>query len=582
MSTNKTLKELLEKKQDYNWYPTCEEKIQTIANDILKISEIYDFTSKYSAPIEILDIGSGDGRVLEKLEAKISSKFLPEIKLLGIEKASVHTKTYKNKNITLIGSEFQETNLISKKCTIAFTNPPYDNFQNWLEKIIRELGFSLLYAIVPQRWIDDERIQEAIKTRGIKYSKVLKESHFKNAERQANTKVHIIRFSFDDVDKINPSKLTCQLTKRETKPTLGENNSDPFQLFIENELGLKKTYTLRNHYDNSIRMIDLECEINNSLIDNECKSTEVVKSKGLLAALIENYDTTIGKTIEQYQKVSQIDQEILKELNVDFTQLQKGIKEKLSSYRNVYWSVLINKLDAITNKLSSTNKTKLLDTLKANALDFNYLNAIYVISYAVDMANDLIETSLIEIFKTLTNESSVTKHYKSNTHMYHDSWKYTQPDNNTRFTLDYRFIHNYKFNFNHDGLKDSAFEFLKDIEVALSLLGYSDIHRSHSQKEILAGKSVKVFGKGHDGKKTNLLEIKFYKNGNRHIRLNQNAMLRLNVTVSRLLGWVRTKSEYEFETGMEKPMIADVWHTCEGMKLPKSTTLLLAESKKAA
>ena len=64
--------------------------------------------------------------------------------------------------------------------------------------------------------------------------------------------------------------------------------------------------------------------------------------------------------------------------------------------------------------------------------------------------------------------------------------------------------------------------------------------------------------------------------------MNQRAMLALNVTVSRLLGWVRSKSEFEDETGQEKPLDNSIWEACEKMKLKSSDVTKQIEFKDAA
>ena len=54
--------------------------------------------------------------------------------------------------------------------------------------------------------------------------------------------------------------------------------------------------------------------------------------------------------------------------------------------------------------------------------------------------------------------------------------------------------------------------------------------------------------------KNPLIEYKIYKNGNTHIKLNKEFAKAMNVEVSRLLGWIRDKSDIaaEFPDEMAK------------------------------
>ena len=72
-----------------------------------------------------------------------------------------------------------------------------------------------------------------------------------------------------------------------------------------------------------------------------------------------------------------------------------------------------------------------------------------------------------------------------------------------------------------------------------------------------------------------LVTIKFYKNGNKHLKFNQDAMLRFNVTVSRLLGWVRSKEEFTTESDYTKPVNDNVWETSNSMKVTASNIFKL-------
>lgn len=570
-----TLKENL---QDFEWYPSNQEHIDIVTNDIAKINVNFDITSRYSDPVKVLDVGAGDGRVLKAIEAAFSEKGGISISPLAIEKASVHTSTYRSKGITLLGTDFNEINFLSKHCNICFVNPPYSVFSAWLSRLISQLNFTLLYAIVPERWQDDPAIQEAIKLRGLKYTKVLAQSDFINADRSARAKVHIIRFSFDD---LNPDSIR----KFEThyKPTLGRNTTDPFQQFIEIELGLKQTYS-----DTTLRFSE-HAEKQRIKAEMETEGTpkhEVMVSKGVLWALLNSYEQDLQKTLEQYKLIGQLNPQLLKELGIKYESILEAVKEKLLGYRNVYWSLLFEHLDALSSRLTGKHKASLLNKLSSNALDFTYLNALYVINYAIEMANELIEQSLVDVFLDLTSTDAILRHYKSNERLYRDDWRHTrEPQEGVKYLLDYRFIHSSWTNFSshswEQGLVEGARVFTNDLMVALKLLGYNNLYVTDNYKNVQAGGKLSIMGDDLSGDTLELVHIKYYKNGNRHLKFNQEAMLRFNVTVSRVLGWVRSKEEFaeEADTGSRVP--EGIWVISDDMKIRSNHIPMLTNLKAA-
>ena len=571
-NTLSLVQDLKDADQDFEWYPTTDHQIEMITNDIKTIKKHFDFTNRYSEVVKVLDVGAGDGRVLQAFQSSFEQDEHFNIDPFAIEKASIHTATYRKKGITLLGTEFNQVNFISKKCDIAFVNPPYSEFSYWLETLINHLNFSLLYAVIPERWIDDPSIKETMKIRGVKFSKIIAESDFLNADRAARAKVNIVRFSFEE---LNPDNIKA--TSRHYKPTIGRYITDPFQLFIENELGLKKTYSKTTEKFNEYTERE---RVRKEMTTKGTTCFDLVESKGILWALLENYEHDLANTLKQYKLISSIDPQLLQELGVDYEALRKGAKEKLLGYRNVYWSLLFEKLEAISTRLTNKNKKNLLTKLSANALDFTYTNAIYIIQYAVEMGNELIEQSLIEVFVNLTSPDAISHYYKSNEHVYSDNWRYNQCDNKkAKYLLDYRFIHTSYGNFSSNswskGLNESAREFTNDLFVVFKLLGYSNLYSTSAYEYLSYGDKLSIMGTTPDGEVIELITIKYYKNGNKHIKFNQEAMLRFNVTVSRLLGWVRSKDEFIDETESTQPIDDNVWEISNDMKVTPDNILKL-------
>jgi hypothetical protein len=591
-SVNATLKALKAANQDHEWYPTTQAQIDIIAADIARLSRVYELESRDSNPT-VLDIGAGCGKVVMAIRDILNAQkkeHAPSIKAYAIEKAGVHTKSYPEKGINLIGSELAETNLITKNVTFGFTNPPYSDYEAWIARLIQELAFKVLYAIIPKRWQDSKVIKQALKARGIEFVEIIGESDFLEADRKARAKVHLVRFSFIDlsVEAVEEDESTAEKRFKERnyyyRPSLGSNMTSPFALFLENELGLRKTHSETT--EKFHEYVEKE-RIRKSMQTEGSTSYELVKSRGMVWALLDAYERDMTRVLEQYKLIGKLDGELLSELGVQYSDLVESVKAKLFVFRNVYWGLLFDELTAIKEKLTAEHKKDLLNTLSATALDFTYKNCVYVIEFAVKEGNKKIEESLVDVYRNLTNEESVKRYYKSNERVFNDNWRYNRYhgdgerlDKQSKRVLDYRFVlsswGNFGTNSWDSGLTEGARQFADDLFVVFRLLGYSNLYGSSRYEHVDYGDAYYIHGTTPDGDNVELIKIRFYKNGNRHCSFNQEAMLRFNVTVSRLLGWVRSKEEFAEEAETEVPS-ETVWAVSDSMKILPSTVLKLTQ-----
>jgi len=599
-STHQIVKALKSQGEDFEFYPTTEAQIAVVANDIKALDETYDITRYRSgASNVVLDVGAGDGRVVTKLVDTLNEgkdKYNDgKFKAHAIEKASVHINGYYKKDITLIGTDFNETNLISKRATVCFVNPPYSEFSAWMERIITQLNFDLLYAVIPRRWRDDGAIQQAMATRNLKFSDVLAESHFQDgADRKARGQVDVVRFSFRDLsndaqqkDRIK-SEVAWKEHRHSYRPSItGRDGNDPFTHFIQHDLGLKKTHssTSEKFYESTERQ-----RVHASLESEGSEANQLVKSEGVLKALLASYDRDMEKVFAQYQLIGKLDGNLLAELGVKYDDIVEGVKAKLLGYRCVYWNVLFDKLTTLKERVTSKHRKAMLDTLSANSLDFTYANAIYVVNWAVEMTNEKTEESLVDVFTNLTSEKSILRYYKSNERIFKDDWRYNRyngdkTDRESKRLLDYRFIHSGYSNFGSNswehGLNDSACLFTNDLFVVFRLLGYANLYTTKGYEEMEAGDRLEIKGTHPDGKELTLVAIRYYGNGNKHMKWNQEAMLRFNCTISRILGWVRSKEEFASETDTKPMKDEAVWSIGDKLKIGSAHVLALTNSAHA-
>ena len=99
-----------------------------------------------------------------------------------------------------------------------------------------------------------------------------------------------------------------------------------------------------------------------------------------------------------------------------------------------------------------------------------------------------------------------------------------------------------------DTYQDGAKQTLQDIFTIANNLGFKvglcDLPKAHGEKcTVLYERSDKVF-----------MEYRVYKNGNMHVKFDIEFAKAMNVEVSRLLGWIRSKEDIqkEFTTEMAK------------------------------
>ena len=86
-NTLATVDQLKENNEDWEWFPTTNEMIEVIAQDLEKVNFV---THGWNDHRSFLDIGCGDGRVLhylknyEKKNGSVNDRYLP-FKYFGIE-----------------------------------------------------------------------------------------------------------------------------------------------------------------------------------------------------------------------------------------------------------------------------------------------------------------------------------------------------------------------------------------------------------------------------------------------------------------------------------------------------------------
>jgi len=514
-STRAMVAHLRDTGQDWEWYPTTDEILSIIKDDIDSMIENRDLSEHFS----LLDCGAGDGRSL---------MYLTKGRKLAIEK-SRPLITAMDKSIYVIGAEFHQQQLLDKECNVTFSNPPYMEYAEWSEKIIRESRSGLIYLVIPERWKSNKLIQDALELRNAE-AEVIGSTDFLNAERQARAKVDIV--------KIN-------LRGKHHYYRDCESSTDPFELWFDEHFKIEPSRTREYEYDPG------------QTVDKEAVQNELVQGSDIVTVLTSLYDRDLQKLISNYKAFETLDPALLDELGVSFEGVRAGLKTKISGLKNVYWKELFDNLTKITDKLTSGSREAMLNKLTERTdVDFNTDNVYAVVIWVIKNANHYFDQQLVNLVEQMVEKANVIL-YKSNKKTFGDEqWRYCRkPDELDRFKLDYRVVLERSgglctsdFSFERDrynGLSARAYTMILDILTVATNLGFDTTNRTRPtdfQWESNKGKDFYYYDRAEQ-KEGLLMTVKAFKNGNLHLKLNKKAIVKLNVEFGRLKGWVKSAQE---------------------------------------
>ena len=171
---------LKENDQDFEWYPTTEEILNCIKDNVKE--RFYDRFSDNEQPrVSVLDCGAGDGRALRAIANGSEMYAIEKSERLIFEMSE---------DIYIVGTEFHQNTIIDKKADVVFSNPPYSEYQEWATKIIKEANSTIIYLVIPNRWVDSAPIKDALSLRNCE-AKVIGSFDFLDAERKARAVVDI-------------------------------------------------------------------------------------------------------------------------------------------------------------------------------------------------------------------------------------------------------------------------------------------------------------------------------------------------------------------------------------------------------
>lgn len=540
--------------QDFEWYPTTKEIIETMYSDIL--DKNYGVKPKDTCK-SILDIGAGNGKLFSTIKEISNDKNDKEAKLTinsayAIEKSQVLLNSLDD-YIYIVGTDFNAQTLIDKQVDIVFCNPPYSEYEQWTERIIKEANCETIYLVIPKRWVTCDSINNALKARNTT-GQIIGEFDFENSEdRKARAKVSLVKIYIGNISNYNTNKIV----------------SDPFDIWFDAEFAPQAKKSSDRYSFNKER------------IKRE-KLHELVKGGNLVERLEELYNGELEHLISNYKKVSSLDAELLEELDVSIDGLKESLKLKIKGLKNLYWQELFDNMSTITCRLTSKSRDRMVTKLTSHTnVDFTKENAYAIVLWAIKNANKYFDSQLLSMYLDLTKEKNV-KFYKSNKCMTKDGWRYSR-DEMSHYSLDYRIVDYYfdaiklDWNGNPEGMGRNAETKIRDIIVIAKNLGFNvSSAPDHFDWEPGKGRNFLMNYLGDEN--TIFAEIKAFKNGNLHFKFHQKFMKAFNIEAARLNRWIKSPKEASDEFDISEKEANELFKTNHNL-LPTNLNILLPHIK---
>lgn len=532
MGINQLILQLKENKEDFEYYPSSKEMLWEIyrvmgtAKNVLDIGCGTCNFKKYAEEFDELrqakylqDIDKYEKKLIDRYPEK-PSKIIS--KYYVIEKSKILIDKL-DKDTIVLGTDFHNTLLIDKKADVYFCNPPYSEYVEWTTRILSDGNFKEAFLIIPQRWKENQQINNAIKKYNI-LPIVLGSFDFFEAERSARAKVDVVKFSKNPTNYIGCWR------------DLKDFNEKAFDNWFDETFKMRDS-SKTNKYESELNREEKE-KIKNQLVG--------CKSKGDF--LVHLYNEEQRNLFEQFKAICSLDTDTLLTIGVKKDSIKEAIKQKIVSLKTRYWQIVFDEFEEITSKLTSDTRKSMFNRFKElQTVDFTLENIYPLILWVIKNANGYYDEQLVSFFKTLSSPENV-KQYKSNKRVFercewrHNTFK--NPKQLSHYTLDYRIIMSSPFDTDYNGRLKGDYksnETIKDIITIAKNLGFKvgdcTTPDNFGEKTVIYYENQsKVF-----------MEYKVYKNGNMHVKFDIEFAKAMNVAVSRLLGWIKNKEDIKKE-----------------------------------
>jgi SAM-dependent methyltransferase len=566
ISTAKKVQILKAADEDFEFYPTTPEIMEAMKKDIwnylrshdrdysqrredkLYINTDYEYTGNKKKKTEnlvigsFLDIGAGDGRVLDFFEA--DNKY-------GIEIARVQADDLIRRGIFIVGRNFYDVTLHDNYYSLIYSNPPFSQLEHWVNKILVESNFCIMYLVMPIRWKNQKEITRELE----KYeATIVGEFDFSKADREARGKVNLVR--------VNAKWLSIDEDGKESSHGKHQESfENAFERFVREHIGNFEEKPDFGHWEEE-RVEALA--LNQTPIDQ-------------LISDYEHEKETLGAA---FKAIGKLDPAIIKLMGQDKASMLEIIKISIEGLKSKYWRATFDKLDPVQKRMTQKTRERIFgDIQEFKTLDFNADNIYSIVIWIINNCNIGILDQIGEVFDELTSKDFIEE-YKSNKHWKKSDWRHTAREwkyeklpPRWKLGLDYRIVVGTYAYSSWD--RENRRTIVNDFIIICQNLGFPidpyckpdyKLHSTEQHFYTLDGELA--------------FTMRYYTgNQNAHLKINKKLLMKFNIEVAKIRKWMSEPDDVVEEYGIPKDEAAKLWNS--GLALLGSNDVKMLEFKEA-
>jgi hypothetical protein len=561
ISTDKKIQILKATDEDREWYPTTPEIMEAMKKDIwaylrmhknhyeadwrgckgnneVKIHENWDGEKKKeSLWIDTaLDIGAGDGRVLDFFEAH---------KNYGIEIARAQADDLIRRGVFIIGRNYWDVSLFEQTFSLIYSNPPFSMFERWVNKILTECNFRLLYLVMPVRWKNQPEITKELE----RYeATIVGEYDFSKADREARGRVNLVRVNAPWVKDVESkhSKVSYQTT-------------------------------LEDAFSRWVREYIADFEEKPERDWEEEREEALALKMAPIDQLVSDYETEKQSLGEAFRAIGKLDPAIIKLMGQDKASMLEIIKKSIEGLKSKYWRAAFNKLDPVRTRMTKNTRDRIFGEIdEFKTLDFNADNIYSIIIWIINNCNIGILDQIGEVFDELTSKEYI-EGYKSNRHWAKSDWRHTERDwkyeklpPRWKLGLDYRIVvSTYWRSYDRYSIIDDFIIICKNLGFPIAVNCQPDYKLHSAEQKFYTEDGELAF------------TMRYYTgNRNAHLKINKKLLMKFNVEVAKIRKWMSDPDDVAEEYDIPKDEAAKLWNS--GLALLGTRDMKMLEFQQAS